>query len=596
MAVLQKIDSNGTGLRFAFEDSLGVLPVTPTWYALEPNSYNDFGGQIATVARNPINAGRQRQKGTTVDLDSAGGFSSDLTLNLQDLLQSFFFASHRRKGEAAFSGTQFSEDFTAANAADTLTITAHGLSTGDGPFQATTTTTLPDGIAAATNYWVIVVDDDTLQLAASYADALAGTEVTFDDDGTGTHTLTSTGAVDTTGDTFVVNNPAGFYAGSLVFAKGFTNTANNGLHLASSVTGAAVAVSTNLTTEATPPADAALTVVGFQFTAGDLEVDASGDLPVLTSSTKDLRDLGLIPGEMIYIGGDATAMHFTNAVNNGWARVKTIAQNAITLDKTQGVMITETDVGNALTVQVFFGRVLKNEADPALQVRRTVQLERSLGAPETTQPSQIQGEYIIGAVANEFVIRKETAAKIECDLSFIGTDFAQRKASDGLKSGNRPSLAALDAYNTSNDVKLLRMNVIDPEDSSPSALFAYLTEFTVSINNNASPNKAISVLGAFEVTVGDFTVDGSAEAYFSTVEAVQAIRANADVTMWYALAKANAGVAVDIPLIALGEGRLNVEKDQPIKLPLALPAAEDRDMHHTLMMSFFDYLPDAAIE
>ena len=58
-----KIDSNVTGLAYAEEASIGVLPGSPVFYSLEPNSYNPTGAEIKTVARNPINPSRQRKKG-----------------------------------------------------------------------------------------------------------------------------------------------------------------------------------------------------------------------------------------------------------------------------------------------------------------------------------------------------------------------------------------------------------------------------------------------------------------------------------------------------------------------------------------------------
>lgn len=55
--------------------------------------------------------------------------------------------------------------------------------------QLTTTTTLPAGLAAATDYYVIKVTDTTIKLATSYANAVAGTAINITDAGTGTHTI-----------------------------------------------------------------------------------------------------------------------------------------------------------------------------------------------------------------------------------------------------------------------------------------------------------------------------------------------------------------------------------------------------------------------
>ena len=51
---------------------------------------------------------------------------------------------------------------------------------------------------------------------------------------------------------------------------------------------------------------------------------------------------------------------------------------------------------------------------------------------------------------------------------------------------------------------------------------------------------------------------------------------------------------VDVPLITLGDGRLSVEQDESITLPLDTPAGADRVFDHTLLFTFWDILPDAA--
>lgn len=55
--------------------------------------------------------------------------------------------------------------------------------------RLTTTTTLPAGLATATDYYVIKVTDLTCKLATSYANAVAGTAINITDAGTGTHTI-----------------------------------------------------------------------------------------------------------------------------------------------------------------------------------------------------------------------------------------------------------------------------------------------------------------------------------------------------------------------------------------------------------------------
>ena len=90
-------------------------------------------------------------------------------------------------------GSKAPQDFVAADVdttTDAITITAHGFVTGDGPYQVSSTGTLPGGLAASTDYYAVVIDANTFQLASSRANALVGTIVDLTSQGSGTHTIT----------------------------------------------------------------------------------------------------------------------------------------------------------------------------------------------------------------------------------------------------------------------------------------------------------------------------------------------------------------------------------------------------------------------
>ncbi len=83
--------------------------------------------------------------------------------------------------------------FTAEADDEKCTAAAHGLLTGDGPFQVSNASgALPTGFVAATDYWIIKFSANVFYLASSLANALAGTKVTISTDGTGTQTIADT--------------------------------------------------------------------------------------------------------------------------------------------------------------------------------------------------------------------------------------------------------------------------------------------------------------------------------------------------------------------------------------------------------------------
>jgi hypothetical protein len=618
-----KIDSNVTGLRYQEESCIGEANTANPWVPLEPNSYDSFGGQFTTVARNPINAGRQRQKGVLVDLDASGGFQNDLTQgNLQDILQGFFFADLRRKNDVGADrqprrdGVQGEfDDFTITDidgTAEEITVDSRvavsavvvaggtGYAVGD-VVQVTNAAATINARFIVTGVTGGVVDTVALLLTGFTGGVEGRTDA---DTGAGAATTVITGGGDNALTlTVTYANGLTWQAGDLVFLTGNNDLENDGLKSVASVAANVITVNEDLLTDATPAATATMTTVGFEGASGDIDVDASGILPTLTSTVLDFETLGLIPGEWIFIGGDAASNAFTtldassNSVNNGFARIFSIEPNVLTFDKTTFTM--QTEASTTEDIRLFFGRVLKNEADPTLQFRRTYQLERTLGAPDANIPAEIQAEYLEGWVANEFTLTFNTADKILADLSGVATDVSTVDGPTSLKAGTRPALVSGDAFNTTNDISRLKLSVLNrATGSNPTALFAFVTEFNVSINNNITPNKAISVLGAFDVTAGQFLVEGTMTAYFADVTALAALRNNDDITLDFAMVKgptgSKAGVLMDIPLITLGDGRLSVEQDSAITLPLSIPAGADRVFNHTALMTFFDHLPNRA--
>lgn len=108
-----------------------------------------------------------------------------------------------------------------ANTNDVLTKVGHGYFTGL-LVTVSSTVSLPSGLSAATNYYVIKIDSDTFYLATSYANALVGTRIDITSTGSGTHTVTPTGSA----SGFMANNSQVAYR--VVWG---TRDANNNLYL-----------------------------------------------------------------------------------------------------------------------------------------------------------------------------------------------------------------------------------------------------------------------------------------------------------------------------------------------------------------------------
>lgn len=379
-----------------------------------------------------------------------------------------------------------------------------------------------------------------------------------------------------------------FDPGDIVNARSFGIANNNGIFIVSASTAGKVSTTKTLTAEASPPAAAHLSAVGFQFASGDIALTIAAGIVTLTATAGVFNNLGLNVGEFIFVGGDALTTRYDN--NVGYARIKSIAAKTIVLDKTTWTPQAETGAGK--TLQIYFGNYLRNatSSNPELIKRRSYNIERTLG----NDGDGNQAQYLEGAVPNMFTLNIPGQNKVTADVTFVALNEAFRTGLQGLKPGSRVTSLGEAAYNTSIGVIRQRLTILDPNTLNPTSLYAYITEGTAVINNNVSVDKAVGVFGGFDTSLGNFEVSGSVTAYFSSVTAVSAIRNNADVTLDFIMAQKNGAIIYDLPLLSLGGGRLTIEKSRPVMLPLTTNGAEN-EAGYTLSMTFLDYVPTVGM-
>ena len=378
----------------------------------------------------------------------------------------------------------------------------------------------------------------------------------------------------------------GFKSGHIVLASGFANAGNNGRKVLTGASATALKAD-GLVAEAAPVSWAALKVVGYRFAAGVASLLAPvGDLDRLTISAGKFSDIaGLIPGEWIYIGGDSAGSRFSVT---GFARIKSVTDTLLIFDKVDWTSGTA-DAGSAKTIEIYFGDIIKNEKDPALIMHRSVQLRRTLGK----DVDGVQGEYLKGAFANQMTLTLPRAGKITTDLTYVAMTSETRTGLQGLKPGVEVDVDKQDAFNTANDLTRVKLAKVNPVNGNPEPLVAFVSDLTITINNNVAMAKALGYLGSFSQRAGNFVVGGNFNGYFASVAAVQAVRDNATVSIDIVAVKNNRGMIWDIPALSLGGGRVQVEQDQSIMIPLENNAYES-DFGHTLQFQAFSYLPTIA--
>lgn len=120
---------------------------------------------------------------------SAAATTMPMTLQLVDLLGFYNITTVTTTGDQALTNTLIAFDTFTADAGTDIITTNNGNLLSYSKVQFSTTTTLPAGLAAATDYFVVRQTQNTFKVATSLANALAGTFIDITSAGTGTHTI-----------------------------------------------------------------------------------------------------------------------------------------------------------------------------------------------------------------------------------------------------------------------------------------------------------------------------------------------------------------------------------------------------------------------
>ncbi|WNO48659.1 hypothetical protein [Achromobacter phage nyashin_LB6] len=536
---VSKQNSNDSSLHIAEEDCLKQLPGhpdgpnpygLPIWYEMEPNEYSDFGQEVTTAARAPLKANRSNLKGSPTDIDASGGWNTDVTKTNMSRLMQGFMFANMRELP---SNVPMNERFRVNFAVGLNSITYDELPAGTTPSR-------------------ILPQPGSILLMAGNSNPVNNGVFVVQDTDPVTRVATMTAATPT-----VAEPP------NTVATARFVGLSNVGLNKAFE-----------------------LSVVGGQL---HMEADDQQSLP------GSLFWLGVRAGTWVFLGGDQ-AVHRMGG-NVGYARVAldwNPNDDPADMKRVRFDLTTFTpenhSVGENDPVQVYLASSIANGRTPDEIVRRSYTIRRGLGYDENGE----QAEYLIGSVPNEFTLNISGQSLLNADLTFVAVEYDTKDGANSEMPGDIIPARSEAAYNTSSNVYAVKLYVYDNATSKPSALFGYLEEGTITISNGVTPDKAVGVMGAFDTSQGNFTVGGELTAYFTTVAAAAAIRNNADVGLYNIFASDNAGFVADIPLLTLGGGRINVVKDEAIKIPLTVNGAQAESLE-TLSFSYFGYLPDIAM-
>jgi hypothetical protein len=382
-------------------------------------------------------------------------------------------------------------------------------------------------------------------------------------------------------------------ANYLVYARGFVNTANNGLKVVGAAsTGTEIKTSGLVAETISNPTvtNASVSICGIQGASGDFKIDASQNFTTAALDFTALTGFTLLPGTWVFIGGSAAGNQFATAADRGPARINSVAATVLTLAKRSAVYTADTGVGK--TIHLYFGRFCRNvAASSADYLERSFTFEAAFKNLQNPGPGDGY-EYSRGNYCNMLELDLTLATLAKLSYGFVGqtTDNPTTSRLSGASTPGTPvaitGFATATALSTSSALGRLRITEVDE-----TGLTTDIRDAKFKINNNVTGEKVLGNLGPKYLNVGDLEVDIEMELMFTEMNVVTAIRNYRTVTMDFLIANGDGGILYEIPSLKLTDGTKNLPLNESVTLKTTGQAIKDKTFGYSLGITVFPFIP-----
>ena len=372
---------------------------------------------------------------------------------------------------------------------------------------------------------------------------------------------------------------APFSDGALMWLNGFDRITNNGMRVANAdpaAMGVAITVNeyddTALTNQVTGAGF--VSACGFRFKVSTTVVVANGIMTVTTAGLGTaFTKRQAVPGMLVHIGSieqeGSDVKNGYGAGNYGYARLRTITAGVVIFDKLDSKFA----AASAFTenVDYIFGDIIKSVAvDDAAYLEQSYQFELLHPNLGDGSASNVEDSYVYskGNYCNTIGINLPLTEKATISFNFVGTDTDVPTVIKA--TGAAKNMVRTEAFNTTSDIARLRIEEIDY-----TGITTDFKSMTLTINNNVSPEKVLTKLGARFMNTGEFGVSIETQVLFSNPLVLAAIRNNDTVSMDFILKNGDGVFGFDIPAMTLGGGGRDYPENESVLVNLTCETFED---------------------